>query len=360
MKLKLDNIDLDNIDEKWFSDRLELLLTTKGVKGGLRVNFARKFIQRVYGKDKKPNVQNSLTIREYPVNIAKSSTKFIDLLYLDLDSKDNVVIGVENKFLTEDSKGQIEEYKQALKELYKDFDTKIVYLTLDGREPKNYEAKEGDIVCLSWIDDILEMLLESIYEKLEKEHHDFDSIDEMLKKWYRRKTKNKINPQIKELIEALEKIREIKNIKDANSQSSDDEIKNADVETKKADDQVQTADAKIKEFILNQLEGCGLHQPEINIQVSYIGKCYRLYHKPKPKIQMFVPVTENMDQFTHMLNVFCSNVRKKYKKCEKYEETDTNNIKLEVNNIAKSAICRYLHDGSKLCNKKDIEDTKNG
>ena len=83
MKLKLDNIDLDNIDEKWFSDRLELLLTTKGVEYGLRVKFAGKFIKRVYGKNKETSAKNSLTIREYPVNIAKSSTKFIDLLYLD-------------------------------------------------------------------------------------------------------------------------------------------------------------------------------------------------------------------------------------------------------------------------------------
>jgi len=279
-------LKLDNIDEKWFSDRLELILTTKGVTGGLGIRFAKEFIKRVYGKDKETKAKNSLTIREYPVNIAKSSTKFIDLLYLDLDSGDKVVIGVENKFLTEDSKGQIEEYKQALKELYKNFDPKIVYLTLDGREPKNYEAKEGDVVCLSWIDDILEMLLESIDEKLEKKYNNSDSIDKMLAKWNsKRAKKNKINPQIRELIEALKKIREIKSITNIKSQSSDE---------------------KIKVFILNQLEGSGLHNLEKNIKVSYIGKCYRLYHKPTNK-QMFVPVTENMDQFTHMLNVFCSN-----------------------------------------------------
>jgi uncharacterized protein YqgV (UPF0045/DUF77 family) len=273
---------------------------------------------------------------------------------LDLDSKDNVVIGVENKFLTEDSEGQIKEYKQALEELYKDFDTKIVYLTLDGREPKNYEAKEGDIVCLSWIDDILEMLLESIYEKLGIEQHDSDSIDEMLKKWdskrETKKTKNKINPQIKELIEVLKEIREIKCIKDANSQSNDDEIKNAGDKTKKADDQVQTADAKIKKFILNQLKGSGRQELKKNIKVSYIGKCYRLHHKPS-KMQMFVPVTENMAQFTHMLNVFCSNVSKNRKKSD-----TNNNIELAVDDIAKSAICRYLNDGSKLCNKKEIKE----
>jgi hypothetical protein len=40
-------LELDNIDEKWFSDRLGLLLTTKGVEYGLRVKFAGKFIKRV-------------------------------------------------------------------------------------------------------------------------------------------------------------------------------------------------------------------------------------------------------------------------------------------------------------------------
>jgi hypothetical protein len=156
-----------------------------------------------------------------------------------------------------------------------------------------------------------------------------------------KKEKKNINPQIKELIKALEKIREIKSIKDANSQSNDDEIKNAG-------DQVQTADAKIKKFILNQLKGSGRQELKKNIKVSYIGKCYRLHHNPT-NTQMFVPVTENMDQFTHMLNVFCSNLSEKGKKSD-------NNIKLAVDNIAKSAICRYLNDGSKLCNKKEIKE----
>jgi len=39
-------MNLNHIDEKWLSDRLELVLTTTGIDQGLGIQFAKKFVSR--------------------------------------------------------------------------------------------------------------------------------------------------------------------------------------------------------------------------------------------------------------------------------------------------------------------------
>jgi hypothetical protein len=155
---------LENLDEKYFSDILRLLLTTKGMERGFRTKFANEFVRKVYKNDKKTYaLSNSSVFREYPLNITKRRTKNIDLLFFDLDANDDIVIGIENKFLGHDSKDQLNDYFTSLTELFpeqhKNNRVKILYLTLDGRLPINLnKSPKIDLVCLSWLEDIREII----------------------------------------------------------------------------------------------------------------------------------------------------------------------------------------------------------
>jgi len=287
-------VDLKNIDEKWFSDRLELVLSTKGAKKVFDVKLAEKFVQKVYGDDKKRALANSLVIREYPINVKRKNrankTKFIDLVYLDLDKNDGVIIGIENKFLTQDSEHQIEDYKKTLQELYgKSFDVKILYLTLDGRDPINYkqDCKNDDsVVCLSWREDILELLLESAFSKMQSKER--LSLEEMVESWKRKRTtKKEIDSKMVELIDILITIKELSLSQGACKSDKEEEV------------------VSLVKEILSKLES-KIHKDSLSFK--YIGKYYKLSYKDE---NLFLPISINKDQINNMIKQFCIQISKK-------------------------------------------------
>jgi len=272
---------LQYLDEKYFSDKLYYLLNNKKE---YFEKFKDLFVKKVYDLEKDYNLKNSVVIREYPLSIKKEKkshyTGFIDLLFLDLDKDDDVVIGVENKFLTENSKGQLEDYKKSLESLYKDYSVKIIYLTLDGRYPKDKEDCDG-FICLSWSRDILKMLLRLIIipdvEKLE-----VDTIIDNY--WSKRKRKKKIDKDIYELIQILIAIYRFTK----NSNNSKNENDNADS---------NIIENYIKEIL-------SLNKSKIReFSVKFSGTYYSLKYDPT-KIKMFIPVILKYDQARHMIHQF--------------------------------------------------------
>ena len=340
-------MNLNNIDEKWLSDRLELVLTTQDIKKGLGIQFAKRFVSKIYdNKYHNYTLQNSLVIREYPISINRvnrsNKTKFIDLLYLDLDKNDNVVIGIENKFLTQDSKNQISDYKKTLEELYqnKDCKVKIVYLTLDGRPPINYS--ENNIICLSWTEDILIMLLETLFDCT------IDFITkEIIEKW-KYKRKNKLNCDIVDLINILIEIREIQH--------------NVDIYLKtniKDEDNEQKTNLMSAEYIKELLKIFDKTIRLKSIKINYLGKCYNLKYK---SYQIFIPVSKNEEQIKHMIKYFCMSITNTDKLDNEYQNS-INKISQDYifdisNDVAKYEIAKYLNNNycRQKCNKKDDKD----
>ena len=317
-------MELKNIDEKWFSDKLEFLLTTKGNEKGFGVCFAKKFVQKIQNKNNCA-LQNSMVIREYPISVSKS-TKFIDILYLDLDKKDNVVIAVENKFLTQDSKNQLDNYVTALNSLFSQNDVKVVYLTLNGKPPVNYEGERDDVVRLSWLDDILEMVLECYFAKNNKA---LGSLDKMIDTFQKQKspTKEKVNNQIIELIDVLIQIRNLK-------QLSSDECQKQKV------NKDNIIDTIIK--ILRLLDS-NIHKNSIVFE--YIGKCYSIKYNNH---QIFIPILKNnQHQLNHMIKYFCVNIANKTINPDVSKKIDEllNEIHLENNYIIECEIKKYLDKG---------------
>jgi len=350
-------MNLNNIDEKWLSDRLELVLTTQDVKKGLGIQFAKRFANKVYNKNYNYTLQNSLVMREYPISVKRvnksNKTKFIDLLYLDLDENDKVVIGIENKFLTQDSENQISDYKRTLETLYQGFDVKIVYLTLDGRCPKHYGKDcKCDIICLSWTEDILAMLLLSSEIKIDKINQNI-SLNDLIKKWQDRKSsKNNIHNDIRDLIDILIEIREIKinidrylNQNDKNKYGGKDEKENI----------------ISVNYIMDILKIFSSKIHSKSIKVSYIGKCYNLKYETT-NYQIFIPVSQNEEQIKHMIKYFCMSITNTYKLDNEYQNSinkiSQNYIFDISNNVAKHEIAKYLNnnDCKEKCNKKELEN----
>jgi len=253
------NEKLQYLDEKYFSDMLKELLTTVGSKAhNFKLEFARKFVEKIYDDNKKYALQNSTVIREYPLNILKSNkhprTKYLDLLFLDLDETDDVVIGIENKFLTTDSEDQITEYDEALERQFTKKRVKIIYLTLDGRCPFYDNNKKVDgLVCLSWINDILPCLEALKPKKPSKEMNKF--------------------------IKNLQLIRSIMNDKNTND--------SADIDT-------------IIEYI-EELKG-NYNSRIRSIKIADTVSYYKLEYG---KNKVWIPKSINSNQAEHMIHQFC-------------------------------------------------------
>lgn len=196
------------LSEKYLSDVLKELLSTTGSNfHPFGVEFAKLFLKRVFNDNKDRALQNSSVIREYPVYVKLKrghTTKYLDLLFLDLDKNDNFVIGIENKFLTEDSENQLNDYYNSLKNIFKS-NIKVVYLTLDGRSPKHLHNIGNNLVCLSWIDDILCMLLKLIYNT--------EDCEAVMKNWgqgrYPKYNDKELSDKLRDLITILVDIKKL-------------------------------------------------------------------------------------------------------------------------------------------------------
>jgi len=274
---------LQDLDEKYFSDKLYSLLNKKR---GYFKEFKDLFVKKVYASEKNYNLTNSVVIREYPLSIKKEKkshyTGFIDLLFLDLDKDDDVVIGVENKFLTENSKDQLEDYKESLESLYDGYSVRIIYLTLDGRPPKDKEDCDG-FICLSWSGDILKMLLGLIITEDVKELE----VDTIINKYWSTGTRKKnIDTDVHELIQILIAIkRSTEKEKSKNSKNKND-----------------NSDSNIIENYIKKI--LSLNQRKIrNFNVKFSGTYYSLQYD---SIKMFIPVILKYDQAEHMIHQFVS------------------------------------------------------
>lgn len=77
--------------------------------------------------------------REVPITLQdKDKNGFIDI-FVGFGNKDKTVICIENKFDTENAKGQLEKYQEYIQTTFKEkgYKTVLVYLTPNGSDPKN-------------------------------------------------------------------------------------------------------------------------------------------------------------------------------------------------------------------------------
>lgn len=343
---------LENLDEKYFSDILRLFLTTKGMERGFRTRFANEFVKKVYKNDKRNfALSNSSVFREYPLNITKRRTKNIDLLFFDLDENDDVVIGIENKFLGHDSKNQLNDYFTSLSELfpeqYERERVKIVYLTLDGRRPINNlgNVKKNDLVCLSWLEDIKEIVV-----RLSKEMN-YD-----------------LNPQIQQFINIINLL---KNIKDNcsiqvtyNVSALSTYICNILNETVTNKIWEITSDKEQNSYTIYRCHK-NENKTQIKINVAFYGHYYALEYFKGQKF--FIPINLNIEQAIHFIEIFCRRLLlsikpKNNNNSDGYidikninDPNDIKNIfcisKNEQEDMFKNALCKYFSNTKNIINE---------
>lgn len=283
-----ENITLENLDEKYFSDILKLLLTTKGIEKGLRTQFANEFVKEVYGEGKPYALSNSSVIREYPLNISRKRTRNIDLLFFDLDERDDFIIGIENKFLTEDKENQLNEYYDALKKLFPNKPVKLVYLTLDGRAPKYYISNDlrCNLICMSWLETIPILINNS---KVHIQHN--------------------LNNNIQKLQSILEEIKKIdkKNINYT--------LNNTKILAQSICQMLQSNDQKGWEFDdKNDQNSYTIYKKyktidkktKIKINIAFYGHYYAIYYFANAKL--FIPINIDIDQGKHLVEILCKNI----------------------------------------------------
>jgi len=175
--------------ENWFSDSLSWLLDPKG-SHGLGVKFSKDFLKTIALKrsneDRYKNkktflkqgkvgngvtisslkIANASSIREFYLSRSTGDKKnrtqnFCDVVLLDLDVNDGIIVTIENKLFTTNHNDQLELYYDLVEEKYSR--TKVreyVYLTIDGTKPEKISDEKylKSWVCVSWLDDIFEIL----------------------------------------------------------------------------------------------------------------------------------------------------------------------------------------------------------
>ena len=170
-----------NLSELWFSDRLAFYLNPDE-KHGLGKKFCYDFLKMMIenrkragqtildsqlriGKGKKGEtlssraLQNIGVVREFYLQ----KGQYLDLVLLNLNRNQQLVVIIENKYLTSNSEKQLSTYRKAMKELLPTstiFET--IYLTLKGDGPKtSKESTQSDLkhwVSMSWFDHVLPLL----------------------------------------------------------------------------------------------------------------------------------------------------------------------------------------------------------
>jgi len=175
------------ISEEWFSNQLAWLLNPKG-SHGFKHLFVKEFLKLIaknrsskrskykrletffkYGKSGKGQTTTSYkltnvsTVRELflpkPYKIKEEGNLFADLMILDLDSKDNFVVFIENKLFGVNQAYQLSNYRKRANTKFKKCSVReFVYLTLNGDSPNEYNNADADNkywVCMSWTKDVL-------------------------------------------------------------------------------------------------------------------------------------------------------------------------------------------------------------
>jgi hypothetical protein len=169
-----DVLDVGSL-EKTHSNFIAMLLDPKGAHG-MGNMFLKYFFDIIGWKN------NRKDISEFPVENIAVQTEFfigpIDKEYehggrVDIAISDNKnKIYIENKIYAVDQKNQLIRYRN------NDLDAKIIYLTLDGKEPSDGSAKsmcKDEYICVSYKDHIVEWL-----EKCKRETVDYPLLRETL------------------------------------------------------------------------------------------------------------------------------------------------------------------------------------
>jgi hypothetical protein len=220
-----------SLNETWFSDTLAWLLDPKG-SHKLGVSFINEFLKTVASKRSSGDyarrqnmlkkgksgkgvsaahfsLKNAAVIREFYLAKAVNKSdargpKFCDLAVIDLDSKDGLILIVENKLFTSNHPGQLEQYFDAVEKKFKRAKIReYVYLTIPGLEPLDY--KDGGIkkykywVNMSWTGDILDIIIKTAKGK---NHPEIRRINNILK-WMKKISNGGIQNYIEDLRQAL-------------------------------------------------------------------------------------------------------------------------------------------------------------
>lgn len=331
---------LANLDEKYFSDILKLLITTKGVEKGLRTQFANEFVKEVYGADKSCTLSNSSIIREYPLNISRKRTRNIDLLFFDLDEKDDVIIGTENKFLTEDKEGQLDQYYEALKKLFPNKPVKLVYLTLDGRAPKHDISNDlrCNLICMSWLETIPTLINKS------KEH-----------------IQHKLNDNIQELELILKEIKKIQqeniSYKSNNTKMLSEFICQTLQSSDKKNWELDKKDQQNSYTIYRKHKNTS--KTTIKINIAFYGHYYSINYFINSKF--FIPLNIDTTQGKHLIEIFCKNILGKdiIDLSNKIDLSSIFNINRDDQVLMyKIAIKKYLESDKKIFNMLNDKESK--
>lgn len=134
----------------------------KLISGRHSTNSSRKSVS-----DLANGIKNAGVVREFPLGSINSKDKlgFCDIVLIDLDKKDSFTLVVENKLFTHNHKDQLFYYRKYFKEVFnREKYQEYVYLTLLGVPPKSYESGLDGLetkywVQLSWTEDILGILV---------------------------------------------------------------------------------------------------------------------------------------------------------------------------------------------------------
>lgn len=180
-----DSAFISKFNETWFSNTLAWLLDPKREQD-LGIDFVAKFVQLIIDKvgiKKEFNLKNSVVVREfYLISLKGDSFKnrYADLALIDFDTEDNLLVLIENKLFSSDSKEQLKDYIAA-SESFPGIENKyVVYLTLFGTKPKHYMPSNDKVfITLSWIGDILPILSEINSSKL-KNNNDLELFIKLL------------------------------------------------------------------------------------------------------------------------------------------------------------------------------------
>lgn len=126
---------------------------------GLKDQFVRRFLQKVISAnvDALKNVDIfDVSLIDYDSFVVKREWKNIDLLIYSEELK--MVITIENKVYSTESKGQLAKYHKIIKEEFVGYEKALyVYLTLEGEEPSDPE---------NWCIADYKMIIDSLEESL--------------------------------------------------------------------------------------------------------------------------------------------------------------------------------------------------
>lgn len=169
---------------------------------GLNDYFLRKMVEHLILIDENSsNVQyktvgevldHSLMDSHVFREVKTMNNRYIDLLIINQQLK--TVFLIENKFYSTESKDQLDDYLNFIKETFKDFKIIPIYLTLDGEEPSN---KQYFILTYERIESILNAVLMLYKDRLNANAYQF--IED-----YNGVLKEKFYPNQDQIVQAIE------------------------------------------------------------------------------------------------------------------------------------------------------------